>query len=256
MQTKKLFLTLFFIVSGLCVFAEVEDSNALLSAVDSLISFADTDLSAEYTLVNRKPGGATSTTVAAMFRRDAKDQFVILILEPAIDKGKGYLKTGENLWLYDPADSSFTFTSAKDRFQSMCIRNSDFNRPNYSGNYSVLSAEKETLGKFECTVLKLEATNNSIAYPISKIWVSSDNLIRKIEDYSLSGQLMRSTAIPSYQKLDERWLPQTMVIQDNLVYKIVNNKKEYERTTVTIKNPSLQKLPDTIYTKEYLQRMR
>ena len=45
--------------------------SALLRAVDERVAFPDTDLSARYTIVKRDPGGATSTTVAAMFRRDA-----------------------------------------------------------------------------------------------------------------------------------------------------------------------------------------
>jgi hypothetical protein len=93
-----------------------------------LVSFHGTDLSAEYLIEKRDPGGAGSTTRAVMFRRDQTDQYLILILEPSIDKGKGYLKQGDTLWLYDPADRAFTFTSAKERFQNSGARNSDFNR--------------------------------------------------------------------------------------------------------------------------------
>ena len=35
----------------------------------------------------------------------------------------------------------------------------------------------------------------------------------------------------------------------------VGDKVEYERTTVEIKNPSLNKQPDSLYTKEYLERV-
>ncbi len=231
-------------------------NNTILEDIDKLVSFEGTDLSAEYTIANKEPGGGVNKTVAAMFRRDLDEIFTILVLEPSIDKGKGYLKDQEVLWLYDPADRSFTSTSAKNKFQNSGLRLSDFNPINYSENYTIDSQYKEQLGKFDCTVLELSALNNSVTYEKTKIWVSDDNLVRKIEDYSLSGQLMRSTAIPTYQKIQDKWIAKNMVIQDHMLYKVINNKKEYDRTTITIENPSLSKLPDIIYTKEYLQRSR
>ncbi len=230
-------------------------SSALLKQVDSLVSFTDTDVSAEYRIDKRDPGGSTSTTVAAMFRRDKTSQFLILILEPVADKGKGYLKEGDNLWLYDPVSKSFTFTSAKERFQNSSFRNSDFNRFNFSEDYGIASAGREQLGKFDCTVLELAANNDRVSFPRVKLWISADGLVRKMEDYSLSGQLMRTTAIPSYQKLGERWLPLTMVIIDNLKFRSIGGKVEYERTTVTVSKPSLKRLPDSTYTKEYLEKV-
>jgi len=228
---------------------------SLLADVDALVSFHDTDLSAEYLVEKRDPGGAVSTTLAAMFRRDRTDQFLILILEPTVDKGKGYLKQGDTLWLYDPVGRTFTFTSAKERFQNSSARNSDFNRSNYSADYRAVGGKKEKLGRFDCTVLDLEALNDRVSFPKVRIWISDDKLVRKIEDYSLSGQLMRATAIPSYQRVANRWLPSTLVIQDQLRAKKIGGKMEYERTTVTITKPSLKALPDTVYTKDYLERV-
>ena len=234
---------------------DVPGTEALLNRIDTLVAFTDTDVSAEYRIDKRDPGGASSTTVAAMFRRDKTNQFLILILEPVSDKGKGYLKEGDNLWLYDPVSKSFTFTSAKERFQNSSFRNSDFNRFNFSGDYKAVSSTREKLGKFDCTVITLEARNDRVSFPKVRLWASDDGLVRKMEDYSLSGQLMRTTAIPSYQKLGDRWLPLSMVILDHLKSKSIQGKIEYERTTVTISKPSLKRLPDSTYSKEYLERV-
>ena len=232
-----------------------ENYETLLTDVDALVSFTETDLSAEYLIEKRDPGGASSTTLVAMFRRDRADQFLILVLEPPIDKGKGYLKQGDTLWLYDPEDRTFTFTSAQERFQNSSARNSDFSRSNYSNDYKAVSANHQKLGKFDCTVLDLEAINDRVSFPKVRIWISEDKLVRKIEDYSLSGQLMRVTAIPTYQRVGDRWLPLTIVIQDQLRAKKIGGKMEYERTTVVISKPSLKPLPDTVYTKDYLERV-
>lgn len=248
-------LCILLLLSFSCYAESLGDSTSILKDVDALTSFDDTDLSAEYLIEKRDPGGALSTTLAAMFRRDRTDQFLILILEPLIDKGKGYLKQGETLWLYDPVDRTFTFTSSKERFQNSSARNSDFSRSNYSNDYRAIRMKQEKLGKFDCQVLDLEATNDRVSFPKVRIWISDDKLVRKIEDYSLSGQLMRTTAIPTYQRIGSRWLPLTMVIQDQLRAKKIGGKVDYERTTVTISKPSLRPLPDTVYTKEYLERV-
>lgn len=251
---KKIFLILFFLAASFLTAADTKYER-LLKSVDKLVTFKGTDLSAEYTIVKKDPDGSSSKTVAAMFRRDETSEFLVLIIKPDSDKGKGYLKKENNLWLYDPVGKSFTFTSVKERFQNSSFRISDFTGSNYSGDYEVKSGKEEKLGKFDCVVLDLKAKTNNVSFPRVKIWISEDNLVRKIEDYSLSGQLMRTSAIPSYQKISGRWIPLTIVIQDHLVFRKVEGKIRYERTIVTIKNPSLIRQPDSLYTKEYLERV-
>jgi outer membrane lipoprotein-sorting protein len=247
---KRFLIALLSAVSASALGAQTQgEYDSVLRTVDSLVSFQDADLSAEYLIEKRDPGGAISTTQAVMFRRDRADQFLILIMEPVIDKGKGYLRQGETLWLYDPADRSFTFTNARDRFQNSSIRISDFNRSSYSSDYRATFGSKEKLGAFNCLVLTLVAQNNRASYPKMRVWISDDNLIRKTEDYSLSGQLMRTTAIPTYQTVGSRRIPANMVIFDHLHSKKIGGKLETERTSVTISKPSLKTLPDSTYTK-------
>ena len=257
MRKKNLLFILFcFIIVFVSAADSVSEYESVLKEIDKNTTFKDSDLSAEYTITTRKPGGSTSTTVAAMFRRDRTGEFLILIIEPEVDKGKGYLKKGDNLWLYDPVGRSFTFTSAKERFQNSSARNSDFNRSNFSEDYKVVSGKKTKLGKFICNLIELESVTSSVSFPKMKIWVSEgDNLARKIEDYSLSGQLMRTTAIPSYQKVGKKWVPLSLVIVDHLNSRNIGGKTEYERTYVKINKPSLSDIPDTVYTKEYLERV-
>jgi len=233
------------------------DTNfkAMLKSVDGLVSFTDTDFSAEYKIEQFRPGEGSSVTNAVIFRRDKDEKYLILILDPPSDKGKGYLKIGPNMWLYDPVARRFDFTSSKERFQNSNARNSDFTRSSYSSDYDIVSTKQEQLGVFSCWVLDLKANNDGVSFPRCKIWVSEDNLVRKTEDYSLSGQLMRTRAIPSYQKIGERYVPNMLLIVDNLRGKTIAGKFQNETTRITITKPSLSKLPDTIYTQAYLEKV-
>lgn len=254
MYKQKVAVVFFLCLAGLSAHA-LEAQQQVLERIDQTINIMNTDVSAEYTIEKRDPRGSSSTTVAAIFRRDRTEQFLVLVLEPAVDKGRGYLKSGENIWLYDPADRTFTFTSARDRFQNSSIRTSDFERSNFAGNYRVANSTHEQLGRFETRVLDLEATSDRAAFPRVKLWVSEDNLVRKREDYSLSGQLLRTTAIPSYQRVRERWLPAQMVIVDHLVYRTIDDRRVFERTTVTVRKASLAPVPDAVFTRDYLERV-
>ena len=86
-----------------------------------------------------------------------------------------------------------------------------------------------------------------------RVWISDDNLLRKTEDFSLSGQLLRTTAIPSYQAVRGRSIPRAILIVDNLKGAVVNGMFKHEQTQITITKPSLQPLPDNLFSKVFLE---
>jgi outer membrane lipoprotein-sorting protein len=237
------------------LFAVEPDYKARIAHIDALITFSEGDFSAEYTIVQDKPGEGVSVSRAAVFRRDASDTYLILMLEPSDDKGKGYFKQGDSLWFYDPADRRFTFTSAKEQFRNSNARNSDFSRSSFSKDYRISTTSREKLGKFDCTVFDLVATNNDVAFPRTKIWVTDDDLVRKMEDYSLSGQLMRTVATPTYQKVGNHFSPVGILIVDALRGKTIGGKFLNEKTQITIAMPSLAPQPDSLYSKAYLEKV-
>ncbi len=257
---KVLFIfALLFCASGIFAVTAAEAEKLLQQAQDNT-AFFETDFSGNYTVVQEKPGEGKSMTEAIMYRRDKTGSWTILITGPAKEKGKGYLQYDENIWFYDPADRRFTFTNAKDKFQNTNANTSDFAPQYYVRDYSIVSAEEVVLGKLDCVLFELKAKVDNVAYPVLKVWVTKDDgLVRKKEDYSLSGQKLRTTAIPSYQIVKNGTrsysVPVSMVIQDNLRGKKIEGKVQYEKTQITIKNISFEKVSDTVYTKPYLELM-
>jgi outer membrane lipoprotein-sorting protein len=230
-----------------------ESDGELLRRVDSLASYHDTDFSAEYTIVQEKPGQARSTTVAGVFRRDSRETYVVVIMQPAINRGQGYLKQGNTLWIYDPESRRFNSTSSADRFQNTNARNSDFTRSTLAEDYRITGGEDTELGRFKCRLLSLESAGAEVTYPKMKIWISEDGLIRKTEDYSLSGQLLRTTAIPDYYQIGNRYVPKRILIVDELRGAVINGKMVNERTQITIARPSFEKQADSVFSKTFLE---
>ncbi len=225
----------------------------LLRQADSLASYMDTDFSAEYTIVQDKPGQSRNTTVAGVFRRDSSEMYVIVIMQPEINKGQGYLKQGATLWVYDPESRKFNTTSSSDRFQNTNARNSDFTRSTLAEDYRIISGTDEMLGRFRCRVLNLEAVTTEVTYPKMKIWISEDGLVRKTEDYSLSGQLLRTSAIPDYHQIGNRFVPKRILFVDALLGATVAGQFVNERTQITINRPAFGGLSDAVFSKTFLE---
>ena len=244
-----LFVVAFFTLPELWAVSDTD----LLKKVDSLVSYTDTDFSAEYTIVQDKPGQALSTTVAGVFRRDSKETYVIIIMQPVISKGQGYLKQGKTLWFYDPESRRFNTTSSADRFQNTNARNSDFTRSTLAQDYKIVSGEDAVLGRFKCRLLNLEAITTDITYPKMKAWISDDGLLRKTEDYSLSGQLMRTSAIPDYYQIGSRFVPKQILFVDALRGAVINGKFVNEKTQISITKPSFNKVADSVFSKTFLE---
>jgi outer membrane lipoprotein-sorting protein len=246
---KILLLLIFFPLSTLWSITDQE----LLRKADSLASYMDTDFSAEYTIIQEKPGQSRTKTVAGVFRRDAKETYVIVIMEPAINKGQGYLKQGKTLWFYDPGSKRFNSTSSQERFQNTSARNSDFTRSTLAQDYRISAGADAVLGRFKCRILSLDAAANDMTYPKMKIWIDEDGLVRKTEDYSLSGQLLRTSAIADYWRIGNRYVPKQIIFVDELRGAHINGTFVNEKTQITITKPSFNKLADSIFSKTFLE---
>lgn len=254
----KKILSICFIFVNFSFLYALSFEEELLKKAEENTCFYDSDFIADYSIIQDKPGEKRSVTEAQIYRRDSSQSWTILITSPAAEKGKGYLQQKDTIWFYDPKDRRFTFSSAKDKFQNTNANTSDFAPQKYFSDYKILNQKDVKLGKYDCILFDLKAKNESAGYPVLKLWVSKDDgLVRKKEDYSLSEKKIRTTVIPSYQKLtagkEERSVPVNIIIQDNLKGKKLSGKIEYEKTLISISNAQLKKVSDSVYTKPYLE---
>jgi outer membrane lipoprotein-sorting protein len=243
------------LLSTLCAFAVAAaahalnpDGPALLQAIDDQMNFRNQDLSAVISMIKEDPVEGVDKKVVQQFRRDAEDKFVFLFLEPAVQKGQGYLRIDESLWLYDPESRKFTHTSMKERFGGTHARNSDFGLSSLHDDYDPVSIEEATLGKYQVHVVDLKAKHNEVTYARRRIWVTRDTLlILKSEDYSETDRLLRTSLFPAYAKIGGKMVPSRMIFVDELV--------KGAKTTLTLSEISLAPLPDSVFTKSYIERV-
>ncbi|MCF7939969.1 MAG: outer membrane lipoprotein-sorting protein [Spirochaetia bacterium] len=226
----------------------LEQGTQILSEIDEIANFEGTDFSALMTMIAEDPDSGIEKTKVQQFRDDAEEKFLLLIQEPQVKKGQGYLLIEDNLWFYDPESRKFSHTSMKDQFNGSDANNSDFNASSVAENYRVTSIEEDMLGRYEVYVLEIEALNNEVTYPTQKLWVTrKGSLTLKSEDYSAGGRLMRTSYYPSYAKAGDNYIPTKMIFNDELI--------EGKKTTITITDISTKDIPESIFTKSYVERV-
>lgn len=229
------------------VFAET-DYNSILKSLDDLQDFKGVDLSMVWTIVSQKPGEDKSVTKIQIFRRDSEDNALYLFLKPEVDKGQGFLMSGDNAWMYDPGSRKFSHFSLKENIGDSDAKNNDVRASSYVDDYNIVATEDGKLGKISTHIITLEASNNEVTTPKLKIWVRKDkNLILKQEEYSLSDRLVRTIIIPKWTTVGGKYISTQTLIKDEL--------KEGEKTQLSASNISNARIPDDVFTKAYLERI-
>lgn len=227
--------------------AQEPDFAELLRRIDERSTFED-DLSATMRLESSDPEEGDETLQVRIFRRDSGDMFLLLIERPESQLGQGYLNVEDGLWFYDPESRQFTYTSLSESFEGSDANNDDFGASDLAGDYEVVASEEGTLGSYDVWILDLEAVNDEVTYPAKRIWVTRDDgLLLKSEDYSLAGRLLRTSYFPSYVRAGDSFIANEMIFVDALV--------EGRVTRVTLSDVSTADIPDSVFTKAYVERV-
>lgn len=228
--------------------AETVDYDSILKRIDDMSNFKGQDFTSNATIVTDRPGKDREVLKVKFFRRDLDDKFLVVTLEPEVQKGEGILKFDDNIWFYDPNSRDFSHTSLKERFGGSDANNDDFSSRSLVEDYKVAEGREDSLGKIPVYVLSLEARNNRVPYAFLKLSVTRDqNLVLKREEYSLSKKLMRTSLFTDYSKIGGRFIPLKQLFVDNVT---VGEKSQLSLSAV-----SLGSIPDEVFTKSYLEKV-
>lgn len=227
--------------------ATQEKAFAIMDQTDDALAYHG-DYSATISLIIEKPGKPKENLQYKIFARTHTDKMTMVQLFPEADKGNGYLRDGDNIWAYDPISRKFTHSSLKEALGNSDIKIDDVNQEEnqWRKNYEVTEYKEGTLGKYPVHIITLHAVTTKPSYALVRYHIRTDiPLILKQEDFSASGRLMRTTLCPKYTKVPSGYVATQILIRDEL------NKGE--NTQEVISDLTFDKLPDTIFTKAYLE---
>lgn len=250
---KKILLTIAaFAVTVTSVFAEPKAID-LMKKVEELQDMTS-DIRAKVEMTQTKTNQGTKKIDMLYYRRDTDDSFMIIMVGPESEKGNGYLRVGDNFWMYRMNTRTFQHINRDESIGGSDAKADDFEKRKLTELYNpakdasgkeIVSSEK--LGAIAVYRFELKAKVNDVDYPKKIYWVRQDNgLPLKEQSFAASGTLMQTAYYMNYTIVDNRYVPVKQLFIDEF--------EKGNKTLVEISGISTEKLAN-IFTKAYLENL-
>ena len=172
---------------------------------------------------------------------------VVMVTEPASDRGQIMLMRGRDLWVFLPNVSQPVRVPLSQRLTGQ-VANGDLARANFAGDYTPRLLRTEQVDGEPVHVLELLANDRAVTYHRILYWVKQANFFpQRAEFYSVSDRLLKTAHYQNYAKMGGRLRPSRLVLQDAL--------RDGEESTLDYSELRARDLPDKIFTKDYLKRL-
>ena len=195
-------------------------------------------------LINEEPDGSKKEFIFFTVKK-GKDKVAMLYISPASEKGRATLRLGDNMWLYIPnVGRPIRITSMQSVIGGV-FNNSDIMRLDYSVEYEATILE-QTPAEY---VLDLKAKTRIVAYDKLKMWVDKKNImVTKVECYAASGTLIKTLEFKNVKNFGDGIMRPAVIETSSPLY------RGY-RSLMIYSSMKHRKLPDEIFTLEYLSRL-
>lgn len=176
------------------------------------------------------------------------DSTVVMILEPASERGQIMLMKGRDLWVFMPNVSQPIRLGLAQRLTGQ-VANGDLARANFTGDYTPSLLRTEEIKGEQQYVLELTAIDRSVTYHRVLLWVNKSNYRpRKAQFYSVSNRLMKTCSYENFKDMAGRVRPTRLVMEDAL-------KSDHE-SVLDYQAMRLRDLPDKVFSKDYLKKLQ
>lgn len=172
---------------------------------------------------------------------------VVMVTEPASERGQIILMKGRDLWVFMPDVSQPIRIALSQRLTGQ-VANGDLARANFAGDYHAKIIRTETIDAETYHVLELNAVDRGVTYQKVIYWVrQKDNWPFKAEFYSLSNRLLKTCKYERFQMMEGRERPTRLVMEDSM--------RSGEQSVLEYERMKLRDLPDKVFTKDYLKKL-
>ncbi len=213
------------------------------------------DVKARVVMTQKKLNQGTKVTDMMYYRRDSDNSFLITMTAPESEKGNGYLRVGENLWMYRKNTRTFQHVNRDESIGGSDASAEDFETRKLTELYKAALDEKgkekiveEKLGKIPVYKLEVVAKVHDVSYPRKIYWVRKDNFLPlKEQNFAGSGTLMLTGYYLNYTDIEDRYIPVKQLYIDEF--------DKGNKTIVEISGISLEDVDDQIFSKAYLENL-
>lgn len=224
-----------------------EDAQAksILEKADE-IRFPRTGFQVDINVVTTQDGQQTDARRYRVLSR-GNSNTVVMVTEPASDRGQIILMKDNDLWVFLPDVSQPVRLSLSQRLTGQ-VANGDLARANFAGDYNPRILRSETIDGQNYHVLELIAATRGVTYHRVLYWVNqANNRPFKAEFYSVSNRLLKTCRYENFQQMLGMVRPTRLVMQDAL--------RKNEQSVLEYSDMRARDLPDRVFTKEYLRRL-
>ncbi len=228
--------------------------NNILDALDEQLSMKS-DITAKVSVTQQKVSQGNKFMEMIYYRRDVDDAFLILMTAPEAEKGNGYLKIGDNFWMYRRNTRTFQHINRDESIAGTDANAEDFEKRKLSELYKPLlnknnqeTISEEKLGEIAVYKFNLVGAVKDVKYPSKTYWVRKDSYLPlKDQSFSLAGTLMNTSYYLKYTIVDSKYVCVKSMYIDEF--------EKGNKTVVEISGISTKKLEDSIFTKAYLENL-
>jgi outer membrane lipoprotein-sorting protein len=198
--------------------------------------------------VTTTASGEQSDARAYRILSKSNDNTIVQVTSPAIDRGQLMLMKGHDLWVFMPNISQAIRLPLSQRLTGQ-VANGDLARANFTGDYKASLLRTDKLEGKSYYLLELNAIGSYVTYHRVLYWVDrSTYRPHKAEFYTRSGKLLKTAYYKDFKDMEGEKRPTKLVIQNAL--------REDEQSVLVYRNMRLRNLPDKIFTKDYLKKLR
>jgi outer membrane lipoprotein-sorting protein len=219
----------------------------IVQGYENQVNLQGLDITNTFTLVQKKEGEADRVLQVKVYRRDAADTFTLMFQYPDSEKGKGYYRSGEDLYLYLPSTREFVYRNRKDDVGSTDVRTDLFGQAKTLDQYWVSYSGTATVSKWECDLVRLDGKTLDVSFPVQKWYFrKTDGLPVKVENYSVSETLLRTYYYIDYSLV----APGKFIFSKFLA---VDHLEKGQQTFLTNENLSTAPIPNYVFSKAFLE---
>jgi outer membrane lipoprotein-sorting protein len=221
------------------------DARSIVEKAD-MVRFPQGGFEVDVTVQTRNNGEPGERHVYRVLSK-GNENTVVMVAEPASERGQIMLMRGRDLWLFLPDVSQPVRLSVSQRLTGQ-VANGDLARANFVGDYTPTLLGTETIDGERYHVLELVAAGSGVTYSRVIYWVNQSNYFPyKAEFYSVSNRLLKTSQYESFREMAGTLRPTRLVMRDAL--------RKGEESILEYSNMKLRDLPDKIFNKDYLKRL-
>ncbi|HEB97997.1 MAG TPA: outer membrane lipoprotein-sorting protein [Thiotrichales bacterium] len=248
-MARSIYLLLFLLTAHLATpvaTAATPDAQTIVQRADR-IRFPAGGYQVDVRVTTERKGSKPEVRIYRILSK-GNDRSLVTTLYPATDRGQILLMRDQDLWVFLPRVSQPIRLPLSQRLTGQ-VANGDLARANFAGDYDARLEGREDIEGRHYHVLELKAARRGVTYHRVRYWVEEKTYRPfKAEFYSRSGKLLKVCHYQGYRRLGDTERPTRLVMEDRL--------RGQERSVMDYSKLKPRKLPDKIFTKSYLKKLR